>query len=305
MMTEDPLERIEREEREKKNRNGGLKTATIILAVAALALGGALAWVWGQKSNLVGELEGEKAELTQQLLNLQSDFENLNSDYDSINSQLDTSREQVAELIDKLSKTEATNRAKIRQYEKELGTLRSIMRGYIVQIDSLNTLNKQLTADAAAARKEAAESRQANENLTRQVENLSGQVAAGSVIKARGLHLTAYNSSDRATDRSSRVTYFVSTLTLVENEIAERGPIRVYVRIKDPNGVILLNNSSTDFTVGGETLTASASREVDYEGQDVELSIYVKDVGELGKGIYTAEAYTEKTFLGRAEVMLR
>ena len=304
-MTEDPLERIEREEREKKTRNGGLKTATIILAVAALALGGALAWVWGQKSNLVGELEGEKAELTQQLLNLQSDFENLNSDYDSINSQLDTSREQVAELIDKLSKTEATNRAKIRQYEKELGTLRSIMRGYIVQIDSLNTLNKKLTADAAAARKEAAESRQANENLTRQVENLSGQVAAGSVIKARGLHLTAYNSSDRATDRSSRVTYFVSTLTLVENEIAERGPFRVYVRIKDPNGVILLNNSSTDFTVGGETLTASASREVDYEGQDVELSIYVKDVGELGKGIYTAEAYTSKAFLGRAEVMLR
>ena len=266
--------------------------------VAALALGGALAWVWGQKSNLVGELEGEKAELTQQLLNLQSYFENLNSDYDSINSQLDTSREQVAELIDKLSKTEATNRAKIRQYEKELGTLRSIMRGYIVQI-------KQLTADAAAARREAAESRQANENLTRQVENLSGQVAAGSVIKARGLHLTAYNSSDRATDRSSRVTYFVSTLTLVENSIAERGPIRVYVRIKDPNGVILLNNSSTDFTVGGETLTASASREVDYEGQDVELSIYVKDVGELSKGIYTAEAYTGKTFLGRAEVMLR
>lgn len=304
-MTEDPLERIEREEREKKNRNGGLKTATIILAVAALALGGALAWIWGQKSSLVNELEGEKAELTQQLLNLQNDFENLNSDYENINSQLDTSREQVALLIDKLSKTEATNRAKIRQYEKELGTLRSIMRGYIVQIDSLNTLNKRLTADAAAARKEAAESRQANENLTRQVESLSGQVAAGSVVKARGLHLVAYNGSDRATDRSSRVTYFVATLSLVENEIAERGPIRVYVRVKDPNGIILLNNASTDFTVGGETMSASASREVDYEGQDVELSIYVKDVGELGKGIYTVEAYTEKTFLGRSELMLR
>ena len=304
-MTEDPLERIEREEREKKNRNGGLKTATIILAVAALALAGALAWIWGQKSHLVNELEGEKAELTQQLLNLQNDFEGLSSEYESINSQLDTSREQVALLIDKLSKTEATNRAKIRQYEKELGTLRSIMRGYIVQIDSLNTLNKQLTADAAAARREAAESRQANENLTRQVENLSGQVAAGSVIKARGLHLAAYNSSDRVTDRSSRVTYFVTTLSLVENQIAERGPIRVYVRVKDPNGIILLNSSSTDFTVGGETMTASASREVDYEGEDVELSIYVKDMSDLGKGIYTVEAYTEKSFLGRSELMLR
>ena len=304
-MTEDPLERIERQEREKKNRNGGLKTAAIILAVVALALGGALAYVWSQKSNLVGELEGEKAELTQQLLNLQSDFENLNSDYENINSQLDTSREQVALLIDKLSKTEATNRAKIRQYEKELGTLRSIMRGYIVQIDSLNTLNKQLTADAAAARKEAAESRQANENLTRQVENLSGQVAAGSVIKGRGLSLAAYNASERETDRSSRVTYFLATVTLAANDIAERGPVRIYVRVKDPNGIILLNNNSTDFTFKGETMSASASREVDYEGDDLAVGVYVKDMSNLVKGIYTVDAYTEKASLGHAELMLR
>ena len=304
-MTEDPLERIEREEREKKNKRGGLKAATIVLAVAALALAGALAWIWGQKRTLVNELEGEKAELTQQLLNLQNDFEGLSSDYENINSQLDTSREQVALLIDKLSKTEATNRAKIRQYEKELGTLRSIMRGYIVQIDSLNTLNKKLTADAAAARKEAAESRQANADLSRQVESLSGQVAAGAVIKARGLHMVAFNGSDKSTDRSSRAKYFVATLSLVENEIAERGPVRVYVRVKDPNGILLLNGSSTDFTFNGETLSASASREVDYEGQEVELSIYVKDVGELGKGIYTVEAYTERSSLGRAELMLR
>ncbi|MBR1490085.1 MAG: hypothetical protein IJ611_05190 [Bacteroidales bacterium] len=304
-MTEDPLERIEREERERKERNGGLKTTTIILAVVALALAGALAWIWSQKSGLVHELEGEKAELTEQLLHLQSDFENLNSDYENINSQLDTSREQVALLIDKLSKTEATNRAKIRQYEKELGTLRSIMRGYIVQIDSLNTLNKKLTADAAAARQEAAESRRANENLTRQVENLSGQVAAGAVIKARGLHVNAYNGSDKVTDRSSRVTYLVATLSLVENEIAERGPVRVYVRVTDPNGNVLQNASSTTATIGGTPVATSASREVDYEGQEVEMSIYVKDVGEFVKGIYTVEAYTVNGQVGRAELMLR
>ena len=304
-MTEDPLERIEREEREKKNRNGSLKTATIILAVAALALGGALAWIWGQKSSLVNELEGEKAELTQQLLNLQSDFETLNSDYESINSQLDTSREQVALLIDKLSKTEATNRAKIRQYEKELGTLRSIMRGYIVQIDSLNTLNKQLTADAAAARREAAESRQANENLTRQVENLSGQVAAGSVIKARGLSMQAYNNSDKVTDRSSRVVRLLTTLSLVENDLAPKGPVRVYIRVKDPEGILLTNSVQTSFNCGGEALLASASREVDYEGKEVELSIYLNDIPSFSKGIYTVEAYTEQGLLGRSELMLR
>ena len=304
-MTEDPLERIEREERERKNRNSGLKTTMIVLAVVAAALAGTLVWIWSQKSSLVHELEDEKAELTEQLLNLQNDFDNLSSDYDSINSQLDTSREQVALLIDKLAQTEATNRAKIRQYEKELGTLRTIMRGYIVQIDSLNTLNKKLTADADQARREAAESRQANATLTRQVENLTGQVAAGSVIKARGLHLVAYNGSNKSTDRSSRVTYFVATLSLVEYELAERGPVRVYVRVKDPNGLILVNSASTDFSFKGESMTASASREVDYEGQEVEVSIYVKDLSELEKGIYTVEAYTTQAALGRAEIMLR
>ena len=304
-MTEDPLERIEREEQEKKNRNGSFKIATIALAVAAAVLAGALALIWSQKSGLVNELEGEKAELTQQLLNLQNDFESLNSDYESINSQLDTSREQVALLIDKLSKTEATNRAKIRQYEKELGTLRSIMRNYIVQIDSLNTLNKKLTAQVSDQERQIAESRRANESLTQQVDKLSGQVAAGSVVNGRGVRLAAYNSSERETDRSSRVTYFVASLVLAANDIAEHGPMRVYVRVKDPNGVIILNNSSTDFTSNGETMTASASREVDYEGRDLEVSIYVKDVSGLGKGLYTVDAYSEKTHLGRAELMLR
>ena len=304
-MTEDPLERIEREEQEKKNRNGSFKIATIALAVAAAVLAGALALIWSQKSGLVNELEGEKAELTQQLLNLQNDFESLNSDYESINSQLDTSREQVALLIDKLSKTEATNRAKIRQYEKELGTLRSIMRNYIVQIDSLNTLNKKLTAQVSDQERQIAESRRANESLTQQVDKLSGQVAAGSVVNGRGVRLAAYNSSERETDRSSRVTYFVASLVLAANDIAEHGPMRVYIRVKDPNGVIILNNSSTDFTSNGETMTASASREVDYEGRDLEVSIYVKDVSGLGKGIYTVDAYSEKTHLGRAELMLR
>ena len=298
-MAEDPLERIERQERERKEK-GGLRTTLIVLCCIAVALAAGLGYMLYQRSGLVNQLEGEKAELAQQMVALQSDFENLNSDYESINHQLDTSREQVAQLIEKLNKTEATNRAKIRQYEKELGTLRSIMKGYIVQIDSLNTLNKRLTADAAAARREAAESRQANENLTRQVESLTGQVAAGAVIKARGLHVSAYNGSDKVTDRSSRVTYLVATLSLVENEIAERGPVRVYVRVKDPNGNILQNGSSTSVTINGEAIATSASREVDYEGQEVELSIYVKDVGEFVKGISTVDAYTSNGQVGRA-----
>ena len=206
---------------------------------------------------------------------------------------------------DKLSKTEATNRAKIRQYEKELGTLRAIMKGYIVQIDSLNTLNKRLTADAAAARREAEESRRANEELTQKVESLSSQVSAGKVLRARAVSLTGYYSNDKAGDRHSRVRYMVAGLTLVENSLADHGPVRVYARVKDPEGSLLINGDSVDFTVNGSPMQATASRVVDYEGNEVDLSIYINDTGEFVKGVYTLEIYTEKGLLGRAECMLR
>ena len=282
-----------------------LKKVMYALISVAVLLAGTLAYIWYQKSSLVKDLTMEKEELTEQMIALQNDYATLSSDYDDINLQLDSSRLEVQMLIEKITKTEATNRSKIRQYEKELGTLRSIMRNYIVQIDSLNTLNKQLTADAAAARREAAESRRKQQELSKEVENLSGQVAAGSVIKARGIRIEAYNASDKVTDRSSRVVRLLTSLSLVENDLAPKGPVRVYIRVKGPDGILLTNDSQRTFEVNGEPMICSASREVDYQGKEVELSIYLNDITGYVKGIYTVEAYTEQTRLGSAELMLR
>ena len=303
-MKEDPLERLEREEREKKN--GGLKSVMYALAAVAVLLAGALAYVWFQKSSLVKDLNLEKEDLTEQIVALQQDYDNLSSDYEAINSQLDSSREEVSQLVERIKQTDATNRAKMRQYEKELGTLRSIMRNYIVQIDSLNTLNQQLSAEADAARKDAASSRRQNEALNKQVNELSGQVAAGSVIKARGIILEPYSAQDKVTDRSSRVVRMLTTLSLVENDLAPKGPVRVYIVVKAPDGTILTNANSTGFESGGEARPASASREVDYEGKEVVLSIYLNDLTDrCVKGVDTVEAYTAQGYLGSAETMLR
>jgi hypothetical protein len=300
----DPIqERRAREEQEQKNES--LKKVMYALAGVAAVLAIALGYIWFSKSSLVKDLNAEKDDLTQQMIALKGDYEGLSSDYASINSQLDSSKEEVNQLIERIQKTEATNRAQIRKYEKELGTLRSIMRNYIVQIDSLNTLNHKLTADAAAARKEAAASRAESASLSKQVENLSGQVAAGSVIKSRGLSIAAYNSSDKVTDRSSRVTRLLASLSLVENDLAPKGPVRVYLRVKDPEGILLTNSSQTSFSYNGQTMVASASREVDYEGKEVELSIYLNDITSYQPGIYTVEAYTKDSFLGKTELLLR
>ncbi len=303
-MEDRELELIERRNRMDQQEKK-MKTIMYALIAVAVVLAGVLAFIWFQKSTLVKELTIEKEDLTEQMIALQNDYATLSSDYDDINLQLDSSRVEVQMLIEKITKTEATNRSKIRQYEKELGTLRSIMRNYIVQIDSLNTLNKQLTADAAAARREAAESRKRQQELSRTVEDLSGQVAAGAVIKARGLRIDAYNASDKVTDRSSRVVRLLTTLSLVENDLAPKGPVRVYIRVKGPDGILLTNGTQTTFEFDGEPLIASASREVDYQGKEVEMSIYLNDITNYVKGIYTVEAYTEQARLGSAELMLR
>lgn len=304
MQKEDPLERLERREQEKK-QNGPFKAVMIVMIVVAVLLAAALVYVMQTKNQLVDQLNIEKEDLTEQIVALQHDYETLSSEYDSINAQLDSSREEIAQLVDRVRKTEATNRSKIRQYEKELGTLRSIMKSYIVQIDSLNTLNHKLTAEAASARREAAASKRRNEELTQQVEHLEGRVTAGAVIKARGLRLEAFTSADKVTDRSSRVVRLLATLSLIENELAERGPIRVYIRVTDPEGKLLLDGSGASFTLGEETLEATASREVDYQGAEVELGIYVNNIAAYTKGVYTVQAYTSQTALGSAELLLR
>ena len=234
MEREDPLEKFERRESERK-ANGPLKTVMYVMIVVAVALAAALAYVLVSKNSLVEELNFEKMELAAQLDSLQADYEGLSSEYDTINAQLDSSREEVAQLIERVKKTEATNRAKIRQYEKELGTLRSIMRGYIVQIDSLNTLNHKLTVEAATARREAAEHRRKSEELTAEVETLSGKVATGSVIKARALNVIAYNSNSKSIDRASKVVKLLCNLTRI---LPCCGEFLKFIRTKQQTAVI-------------------------------------------------------------------
>ena len=286
-------------------QEGKLKNIMYAMIAVAVILAAALAYIWYERTSLVNDLKVEKEDLTAQMIALQNDYASLSSDYETINSQLDSSREEVSQLIERIKKTDATNRAKIRQYEKELGTLRSIMRNYIAQIDSLNTLNHKLTADAAAARKEAAETRKQSEELSKTVATLSDQVAAGSVLKGRALRMDAYNASDKITDRSSRVVRLMATLSLVENELAPKGPVRVYIRVKGPDGILLTGNDKHTFTFNGEPMMCSASREVDYQGEEVEMSIYLNGIEDYVKGIYTVEAYTDGNLLGSAELMLR
>lgn len=282
-----------------------LKTIVIVLASVAAALLIALVAIWISKSSLVKELNIDKQNLETELIALQNDYETLSTTNVAINDSLNVEKEKVEQLIERLQSTEATNRAKIRQYEKELGTLRSIMKSYIVQIDSLNTLNTNLRNEASAARREAQESRRQYQELQATTEAFEKKVSEGAVVKGRGVMLTAINSSNKETDRSRNAAKLMTCLSLIENAIAERGPKTVYIRVKSPDGVLLATDAGNVFTCEGEQMVYSASREVDYQGEEVEICIYFSNPEGFVKGIYTVDVYTEETQIGSADLNLR
>ena len=134
-----------------------LKIIIGVLAAIIVALAGVLIYQMSKKTEIkevVQEVTSSKDSLTNALSLLQQEYSSLSSTNDTINTQLEIERAKVAELIEKVKKTEASNAAQLKKYEKELGTLRSIMKSYIKQIDSLNQMNIALKEEVTEAKKQ-------------------------------------------------------------------------------------------------------------------------------------------------------
>lgn len=275
------------------------------LGAVAVILVGVLIFVWSDRNSLIDGLTIEKEDLTAQMIQLQNDYATLSTTNDTISNELIVEREKVAQLIERVKKTEANNKAMLRKYEKELGTLRSIMRNYIKQIDSLNTLNISLRQEATVAKQEARASKNKYESLKSTTEELGKQVEIGSVLKGRGLVMVGVNDAGKETERSSRVTKLKACLSLVENSIAKKGPRTVYIRVKGPDGILMTQDQQQIFTVNGEQMIYSASREVDYQGDEVEVCIYFAPGQKLTKGVYAVDAYISDGKLASSDLLLR
>ena len=281
-----------------------LKTIVIILAAVAVLLAGALAWIWIDRGGVIKELNLEKEDLTQQMVQLRADYDSLSTTNDTLNLRLMEEREKIDLLIERINKTESTNRVRMREYERELGTLRSIMRSYIHQIDSLNTLNIALRKDASQAREEASRATRQYQELQSTTEEYARQVELGAQLKGRDFVMTGITEAGKESNRSSRISKLKVCGSLIENAIAPKGPAYIYLRVKGPDGILLTNPDQGVFNAAGEQLVYSAVREIDYQGSEVEFCIFFGEVG-FTRGIYTAEIFTSDGKIGTADILLR
>ncbi len=235
------------------------------------------------------------------LTELIEDFDELEVQNDSLKMSMEIERHRADSIINQLKRERSFNYAKLKQYEKEVGTLRTIMRGYLQQIDSLNTLNKQLIDENVTYRKQISSVELRAEIAEEQAQELKNKVRQGSVLKATGITMSMLNSKDRIVSRIRNADRLRVDFLLAANELTAPGNKNIYLRIISPDGYILSTDAIPSFEYEGEKLTYSASREVEYQNQDLSVSIYYSGEG-FTSGKYRVELYTEGYIIGVEQI---
>ena len=278
----------------------GYRIVIIILAVILVALSALYFRIHRQQQAEYVLLEEDRDKIQNDLDSLIVSFDDLKIQNDSIAANLD----EANKLMEQLKNERRLNYAKIRAYEKEVGTLRTVMQGYIRQIDSLNTLNKKLINENVTYRKEISSAKLRAEMAEEKAAELDNKVRVGAVIRARDIRLSALNANSKPVSRIKNAARLRVDFVLTANELATPGEKTVYVRITSPDGYVLTTEAMPTFDFEGERLSYSAMREVDYQNQDLEVGIYYNSTG-FAAGAYTVQLFCDGRLIGTSQIAMR
>ena len=206
--------------------------------------------------------------------------------------------------MEELKRERSWNLAKIKQYEKEVGTLRTVMKGYLRQIDSLNKLNNKLIAENVGYRKEISSITLRAEVAEEKAAELNNIVRQGSVLRARDISLVALNDRGKEITRVKNAARLRADFVLSANELADPGERTLYLRIISPDGYPLSTGSVPTFEFEGERISYSASRDVDYQNEDLGVGIFYSGSG-FTAGKYAVQIYCDGYLIGSTEISLK
>lgn len=273
---------------------------TVVLTLGLIAL---VALYYSQKNKMV-EMEQvlteEKDSLSNELRMMMYGYDTLKTSNDTLKAEISREQNKIKKLLD----LNASNAQLIRKYKAEISTMRDIMKSYIVQIDSLNTRNKALTAENMEVKQERDAVKQTNVELTQVKEELSSKVEIASVIQAKDVVAVALNKKRKETSQLRRLDKVRVCFTLRENPIATAGNKIVYLRVIRPDQLVITSSPDNLFEVKGEQMIFSANRAVDYANVDVEMCIFLDNTGDFVAGTYVVELYLGSDMIGTGTFML-
>lgn len=280
--------------------------AAIVLLVVILA--GALTWslyktheTKAEMSEMVEMMNFEKEQLEEEYTDLAMQFDGygMNIGNDSLVQLLDKEKQKVAQLLEELRVTKATNARRIAALKKELATVRSVMIQYVHQIDSLDRMNKELIAENTEVRRKYETASHKAEQLQQEKEELHQTVVRASMLELTDFSMQTLNDRGRKTRRYSQIAKLQFNYTLAKNITTTSGIKTLYLRIIRPDGEVMSKSDQNLFPFENTELLYSLSKQFEYAGEELSDVLYWNVQEILQVGDYTADFFVDGHQIGR------
>jgi len=249
------------------------------------------------------ERDNVKAELEEML----AQYNALETTNGEIKAELEAEKAKIEELLKNIKNKDWT----IHKLKKETETLRTIMKGFVVQIDSLNTVNKELRAEKEVVQGELKSERNKTESLTKEKENLTNKVTIASYLKTVGLKTYGVrvkgDNTGKENDKAKRIDKIRTEFTVLKNEITPPGDKWIYVRILTPDGKVLSEKTddSNKFDFNGVKGLYTSKKQINYQNQEIQVTIDWKKIEEFPIGEYNVEVYADGVDIGKTKFTLK
>ena len=283
-----------------KERTPQLIAIIGILVIVTAILIGFLLTRNSQMQEMQGQYLVDKQELEDEYeaISLQYEGFKFSVQNDSLLYKLQNEQTKVLRLQEELRMTQASDKAEIKRLSDELATLRKILRSYIHQIDSLNTLNQELRAENEQITNQYNRTSRTLQQVSQEREKLSEKVSLAAQLVATNINTKAVNDRGREQSRLSRSAQFVVSFTVARNITAEPGERIIFIRIMTPEGNVLSKSTDNRFAYENNEILYSMRRVVEYGGEEIPVTMYWDIEEFLMPGTYKADIFADGHHIG-------
>ena len=241
------------------------------------------------------EMENEYEEFARQYSEMKTQINN-----DSLVAQLEQEQQRTEELLAELKRVKSNDAAEIMRLKKELATLRKVLRSYVLQIDSLNRMNAELTQENTNLKTQNRQAQAHINSLSSENETLSSKVEIASQLDATAIRITSLNKRGKEAKKTKDVRKFQISFNIARNVTAASGNKSIYVRILKPTGEVLDGGGTFDFE--NRRLEYSIRKDIEYNGEETPVTVYW-DVNEmLIAGQYRVQIFADGKNIGGGSI---
>jgi hypothetical protein len=260
----------------------------------------------GEMKGLKLQSELVKEELSDEYNSLSIQYEGYMStiNNDSLIAKLETEQMKVQRLQEELRTVKSTNTRRINELKKELETLRTIMRHYVEQIDSLNRINEKLTVENKQVTAKYQQATKTVSQLTQEKQQLAETVQMASKLDASNISVNGITEKNKPSNKISKMDQIEVRFTINKNITAVPGEKTIYIRIQKPDDDVLVKNRSNVFSYENKEINYSSKRTIEYTGEEYPLSIYWKIEEFFSPGTYRVDIFADGNRIGQKSFKL-